>query len=78
MKKIQVKQEDIDKGRRNVCFDCPIALALRREGYRDVVVGSAAVRISTTVIELPRSARRFINRFDNRKKVQPFNFILEI
>jgi len=76
--KIHVTQEDIDNGKRGDAYGCPIALALHRSFKRKWSVGlTCAKNTNGKVIEIPRSAQRFIRTFDNRKPAKPFNFILK-
>lgn len=77
--RIQVTQDDIDRGHvGSECF-CPIALAARRAlgeniGLEDVSVGSYTVRVRGTVYYLPTAAIRFVKSFDRRVEVRPFEF----
>lgn len=81
--KISVTQDDINSGVRNACLDCPIALAIKRAGHiakvgSEVVYLPPNVRRAFRPTSLPRSAQRFIRRFDQAKPVEPFNFFLEM
>lgn len=81
--KISVTQKHIRSGNRNNCHECPIALAIG-----DVIDCTSVVvdETSASFIEetdgkriyhnLPRSAIRFIKRYDYEKSVKPFKFIL--
>lgn len=77
MKKIQVTREDIQAGK---CGDpefCPIALAAKRVFKETMLVGTYdmnPLNNSFNRIELPAHAREFICRFDDNKKVEPFEF----
>jgi len=85
MKKIKIKvtAEHIDKGKRNNCRECPVALAIKEQlnlPY-DMQVGTLGVNIfyekhTCTKYMLSRAAERFINKFDGRKDVKPFNFVM--
>ena len=86
-KLIKVTKTDIKNGKR-ACETCPIARALRRQGFDEAIVlgdgvwGQGAFMDILSDISkqrpLPRSAKRFINRFDSRKLVKPFNFFVEV
>lgn len=86
--KIQVTKEHIEKGREQSCRRCPIALALAEQLNCGVMVNNSHVEIykSRSVIPselkelvlLPKTARRFVARFDNGVSVKPFEFEFEI
>ncbi len=85
MKKlIRVTQEDIRKGNRESKTNCPVAIAISRVFPRmhPLLVGSTmgilGVFTGIKFIDLPRSAVRFIKKFDSCKAVKPFNFYLDI
>ena len=81
---VKVTQEDIDNG--VICSGglCPIALASAREFGLNTEVNKVRCRVfrkGRFVVDdydLPRSARRFITRFDKGKIVKPFNFKLKV
>jgi hypothetical protein len=74
---INVTQSDIQKGSRNNCVMCPIALAIRRAiPGSAVLVGGKRVDINGKNYDLPESARKFIYQFDNDTQVIPFSFTL--
>jgi len=79
--KIKVTKKHIKDGGGCV-INCPIALAAREIGLELDVYGEQYASVwdsdtwKRTYYDLPRSARRFIKRFDSDKKVKPFNFIL--
>ena len=77
---VKVTQEHIDKGRRRATSACPIALALKEQLGHEVVVGefSTYIGINSDSIPLPRSAQRFVARFDRGKPVKPFNFRVQL
>jgi len=61
------------------CKKCPVALALQDAGL-DFIVGSLSVFKEFNIMQphpLPRSAKRFINKYDHYKPVKPFNFYLQ-
>ena len=77
--KIEVTQQDIDKGLNNNCFSCPIALAVKRKiDTGNVLVYCDRISVMSTIssydYKLPKKAQTFIKRFDDRKPVEPFTF----
>ncbi len=81
--KIKVTQKDIENGEPCSVNRCPIALAIRTHINKRVWVrgGSVSVMGGMWAIHetnLPRSARRFIHRFDNGNKCESFNFMLKL
>lgn len=86
-KLIKVTESHIATGLRGRCMDCPIANAINDTGraYGSTKVRSTHVDLihaegpsGSRHVKLPRSARRFIARFDNGEPVKPFNFFLEM
>lgn len=84
---IKVKQSHITKAleltklHSSKSRNCPIALALK-EHFKidDVIVGSMTCLINGGnggSVDMPRSCRRFIVRFDSGKPVKPFNFFFK-
>ena len=85
MKKlIKVTQKHIDKGEPTKARFCPITLAVAdATGGLHVATGNIITSWHDPVRghrsgELPRSAKRFISKFDSKNKVKPFNFYLDI
>lgn len=85
MKKITVNKTNIKKGKPCSAGGCPIALAVGREFPGKVVSVSDDVievfepfKYGATAVfyHTPRSAQRFIKRFDNGQPVEPFTFAL--
>jgi hypothetical protein len=77
--KITVTQEHIDKGIREDCTACPIALALRERGFDKYSVGRYAIYPNwgrRGAVGLSRAAVRFTREFDQGLPVQPFSFNL--
>ena len=75
--KIAVTAENIFDGVPRAGTRCPVALAVNRNFCVGVAVGYDIAHIdSDTLWDLPRSAQRFIARFDHDKPVKPFNFFL--
>lgn len=82
--KIQVTQDDIDRGvRGNVCF-CPVALAVKRATSETVYVSGMRIRIikkaNGKALEAPTPSEVscFIAAFDHYATVEPFEFDLEL
>lgn len=80
---IRVTQEHIDKGHRNSCGKCPVALAMKDAGLGDPQVGVHGFQYLhsdgfwTTGI-LPEYVRDFIRHFDGAYSVSPFEFDVEV
>ena len=75
---IKVIQRHIKNGVRLNPFSCPIALALREKlNSYHIKVDKDECVIDTLVYKLPRFAQHFIKKFDDGKKVKPFNFKLD-
>lgn len=79
-KQINVSKEHIRKGEKMQSRSCPIALACIEQWNTLVLIsGNTAIvgdfrPAQRRTYTLPRSAKRFIRRFDNGLKVEPFNF----
>lgn len=76
---IQVKQEHINRGQRHTATACPIALAISEQLGTEAIVGPEFANVVLSDLELqrfrlPRSAVRFIRRFDQGEPVAPFRF----
>ena len=80
--KIEVTQKDIDKGLKSTCYYCPIALAFKRKIKSEIALGVAvnAKNVhhfhekSWHRYDLPKEAKKFIQRFDSDQPVKPFTF----
>lgn len=74
--KIEVTQEDIDKGVHNNCSCCPTARALYRQTnlYWSVYTGDAGSYYTDLWIDFPPEATAFIIAFDEKLPVKPFSF----
>ena len=79
---ITVEQEHIEKGKMNECERCPIALAITSVTGCWAHVRHYAVDLDTdhgkTWCMLPKEAIRFIKKFDNKLRVEPFSFELDV
>jgi hypothetical protein len=79
---IDVTSDDIKNGKVNSCVLCPIALACTRAFGCDYFVTGLDAQPMCKIdgmrtCGLPRSARRFIQKFDLGHDVWPFRFYLE-
>lgn len=87
---VQVTLEDIDNGFREDCQYCPVARALRRVLLPEFVGEAQQSRISIYNANrqhweeelwscaTPMVANQFINDFDKKREVKPFEFELDI
>jgi hypothetical protein len=76
---IEVTQQHIDEGSRSLCASCPIALAIKAVGFRNVSVGSGTVQIGDCFAHLlPPAVRDFIQNHDNIRPVRPFSFEIDL
>lgn len=75
--KIEVTQEDIDKGLRFSSLLCPISLAVQRcLNIPSCKVIPGMISFGNNEYDLPDPVNRFIVAFDTRRPVQPFTFEL--
>ena len=86
---IDVEMDDIVHGLPLNRGWCPIALAMRRNGFEDVKVGAkgvsfrAKIGYARVLVPLSPKAREFVLRFDGcdteeeRRALKPFAFTLE-
>ncbi len=81
--KIFVTKKHIKKGKRRKMLSCPIALALKQK-FKDQEpeVSSEEVALWSNgdqqFYTLPQKAQKFVEDFDEGKKVKPFIFCLNI
>ena len=81
--KIKVTQDHINKGRRNTCALCPVALAIKEQvGAEYICVGSYTISIGTnmissTIYTVPPECEKFMKDFDWFRDVSPFEFELK-
>lgn len=73
---VDVTSEDIALGVRMVPGACPIALALKRQGFKHVSVSSGYTCVDFVSYNLPKVVRQFVANFDDMKPVTPFKFRL--
>jgi hypothetical protein len=81
MTKIQLLQDDIDKGLPARSAFCPVARAIRRAcpKIKQVNVGCSRIRLGDgQYITTPPEVCNFISAFDRHKPVEPFEFDLDI
>src|SRR6266498_2513720 len=65
----------IAKGEPHIAYACPIALALREQGARDIEVTTAEITIGNKSFAIPEKASSFVDTFDSdRTVVKPFSF----
>lgn len=76
--RIYVTKDDIAQGQPCNSGKCPIARSLRRRFPKAFVsVGPKGCMLGETLLELPKAAQRFVNRFDsNPASARPFYFSL--
>ena len=77
--KIEVRQEHIEKGKRNICneYDCPVALAVMERGFTHFYVSDEleASELKGPHI-LPSKVHDFIASFDRGEPVGPISFVI--
>jgi hypothetical protein len=77
---IEVTAEDIARGQKFYCSNCPVALAASRALGHPVVAGANVMYVRVggyPTLELPPVAKSFIEDFDSGENVSPFSFTLE-
>lgn len=82
---IEVTQQDINKGIKGDICNCPIALALKRNGFKNVEVNGSDADFNVmpdifVSLPLPKKAQTFVTKFDEEGKeaVKPFGFNLAV
>lgn len=80
---VHVTQKDIDEGKRNECFNCPLTLAIRRATGKSSYVGSGEwIQVGTInpILSgrLPIEAITFRDNFDKKIIGKPFTFTLSL
>ena len=79
--RIDVTQEDIDRGKRSRPCECPLAIAASRATGRPCSVGLDRIGFDDGLAlewPLPDIAFKFRWDFDNGQPVQPFGFDLPL
>jgi hypothetical protein len=79
---IKVTQEDIDRGKRDSSFACPVARAASRWGFV-ALVGGIFINLYAYGgrgfrCQLPQDTVNFIKSFDTGEPVKPFEFELNV
>jgi len=83
---VSVTREDIRRGEQNDRFKCPISLAIKESGIKDIMfadVGSASIEVyltrgRTVRLENETSLQRWIDDFDSwRKSASPLSVRLD-
>lgn len=78
--KVKVTEEHISNGTPKVAAYCPIALALKDQGYPDCRVFEDEVNLNAwhgSVTWLPAVACEFVRKFDREMPVKPIEFDLD-
>ena len=77
---VVVGDEHINKGRKQSCCHCPIALAMLDAGVLSPAVHKKAFFVGggDDLINLPGDAIKFIDFFDNGRPVEPVSFEIDI
>ena len=79
--RVRVTKKNILDGKPNSISSCPIALALKQLGKRNVGVDYDVAKWSGREATLPAKAQRFIERFDRGDDpltLKPFTFNLHV
>ena len=74
--KIEITQQDIDKGRRDLFDDCAIALGLNHEFAYELSVSRGWIRIGKDYYRSMPEVRRWIADFDRGRLVNPITIEL--
>lgn len=81
--KVTVTQDHINRGTREKCRSCPIALAINDvPNFSGAFVGTELASFmhrygGAQIKSLPNSAKIFISQFDQGAHVEPFEFELD-
>lgn len=77
---IDVTQDDINKGIKENCRFCPVALAVQRTfNDPEMDVFSPCIKnCEEDRVASPSSVCDFIDRYDNGESVQPFSFEIDV
>lgn len=87
---IEVTAEDIARGKRHSCYQCPVSLALQRSAHLDenkvgichVTTGTSQLMVTKAgdghyIAETPKEAAHFMLAFDTGEEPLPFSFVAE-
>ena len=75
---ISVTQEDIRSGAPLCGHACPIALAAGRVIEDEIRVGREYMSRRGNSVLMPIQARKFVSDYDRGKKVEPFEFEIDL
>lgn len=76
--RVRIKQKHIAEGVRESVHSCPIALAVKEALLTDAVqVNRENMWVNGKFFELERAEQRFVDSFDNGKRVKPFTMVFE-
>ena len=76
---ITVTADDIKRGNRQDCFECPVARAVRRAMSKSAWVGYFTMGWDgSKARKLPKKVASFVSRFDSGKPVKPFSFEIDL
>lgn len=79
---VKVHQRDINTGVRLSHHGCPIAIAVKRslskKDRERVFVDGRSLMVGAFRYALPKNARVFVTRFDEKRKVKPLEFSAEL
>lgn len=82
--KIIVNPDHIKRGRRGLCWACPVALAIAEAlgGSCNPWISPEAIFITRhgrqVALSIPETVVEFMTRFDAGRSVQPFEFELSV
>lgn len=77
MLKVKVTEKEIKKGFPGMTDTCPIALGIKKTLGKKVglvYVGFDTIQVDDNFYKVTKKAEKFIDNFDNGKKVRPTNF----
>ena len=84
---IAITKKDIRNGERNDPQCCPVALAAvrslperlsRKASWNPIEVTRGCLWFGYRNFFLPQEAKDFVARFDNKRKVEPFSFEINV
>ena len=71
---VKVTRKHIEDGKRGSITSCPIALALKGMSFKGCEVHEEDWYFADEIAPLPKEAREFILKFDDKEPVWPFSF----